>query len=698
MAAARDFTGSVPRLPIGWLHLAVLWAFAFAKPLFDVLADSPEFFVARGNKAVDVVLLGFALTLIPPTVLIVVEAFASLVPTLRAWVHLLFVAVLAGAFALQTLVDLGDGSAAPLLTVAIVAGVGFAVAYARIPAVPLIVTVLGPVPLIFLGLFLLVSPVSDIVLPQDAEAAARAKVRARTPVVLVVFDELESTMLMDSRQRLDRTRYPQLAALADEATWYRNATTVADRTLRAVPALLSGTRPPAEGLPVASNYPNTVFSLLGDTHSMHVTETATELCPVRLCGERVREGLGPRLRSLVSDLSVVSLHLLLPEALRSRLPAVDQTFGDFRQGETEGAAPSEPAGFLTHRLASFNRFVREIKPGRGRPGFHFLHIALPHAPWQYLPSGQRYPQSGPDYPGLGFDTWTNDPAPVRLGLQRHLLQAGFADRLVGRMVRRLKRTGLYDRALVIVTADHGVSYRPGQPRREMTRTTAADIAAVPLLVKYPHQRAGEVDDSSAETVDVVPTIADALGASLPWAADGRPLRGPRGRERDVRVAVSPSGDLISLPPAEFERERATALRRMIRTFGSGDGASAIFAAGPHPELLGRRSDGLAVGTDPPGRFELDAPELFRSVRPAASSVPSLITGTISADLGEGRPLALALNGRIRATTASFRDDGKVRLAAMVHPHSFRAGSNGVEAFLVERAGRSVRLVRLAPAP
>ena len=42
------------------MHLAVLWAFAVAKPLFDILADSPDFFVARGNTSGDIVLFAIA--------------------------------------------------------------------------------------------------------------------------------------------------------------------------------------------------------------------------------------------------------------------------------------------------------------------------------------------------------------------------------------------------------------------------------------------------------------------------------------------------------------------------------------------------------------------------------------------------------------------------------------------------------------
>ena len=52
----------------------------------------------------------------------------------------------------------------------------------------------------------------------------------------------------------------------------------------------------------------------------------------------------------------------------------------------------------------------------------------------------------------------------------------------------------------------------------------SDIASMPLFVKYPHERTGRIDDRMARTIDVVPTIARALGTRLPWRAEGRPLQ------------------------------------------------------------------------------------------------------------------------------------------------------------------------------
>src|SRR5215212_5299088 len=67
-------------LLLAWVHLAVLWAFAFAKPLFDVVADSPEFFVARGNTRGDILIFAIATVLVPPTLLVLVEALLVRLP------------------------------------------------------------------------------------------------------------------------------------------------------------------------------------------------------------------------------------------------------------------------------------------------------------------------------------------------------------------------------------------------------------------------------------------------------------------------------------------------------------------------------------------------------------------------------------------------------------------------------------------
>ena len=67
--------------------------------------------------------------------------------------------------------------------------------------------------------------------------------------------------------------------------------------------------------------------------------------------------------------------------------------------------------------------------------------------------------------------------------QRYLLQLGYVDTLIGRLLDRMEKEGLYDRALLVVTADHGVSFRPAGAGRAVKRENFAEVANVPMFVE-----------------------------------------------------------------------------------------------------------------------------------------------------------------------------------------------------------------------
>ena len=291
---------------VAFLHLAVLCGFGLAQPLFDLLGRNPEFFAARGSGAGEVLVVALALVVAPPAVLIALELLAGLLGArVRVGLHLGFVAVLASLVALQVLKRVAPAAGMELVVIAAVLGGLAGWAYARVAGVRSFLTVLAPAPLVFAVLFLVVSPVSRLTLP-GAEVARAQPVSAKAPVVMVVFDELPLTSLLDRRGRIDDELYPNFAALARRATFFRNATTLSDQTTKAVPAILSGKRPDPGGsqssvsgpLPIAEDYPNNVFTLFGKRYRRNVSEEVTTLCPEDLCAPE-RPALS-RARSLSS--------------------------------------------------------------------------------------------------------------------------------------------------------------------------------------------------------------------------------------------------------------------------------------------------------------------------------------------------------------------------------------------------------------
>ncbi len=388
----------------------MLWAFAVAQPLFDLLSDNPEFFAIRGSEPVDIVVFAVGLVIVPPLVLTIVEAIAALADRrLQAGLHLVFVAALVAAIALPVLeAVLGDRSSWILLPLALLAGAGVAYAYARKPPVRSLATVLAPAPLLFLVLFLFFSPVTKLVTGAEAKVDI-PELSSDTPVVMIVFDELPLNSLLGADGRVDATRFPGFAALAARSHWFRNATTVDARTESAVPAILTGNWPRGDSVPTAADHPRNLFTLFGRSHRLHVTETVTRLGPEELRDPRSGGDFGSRFESLLDDSKVISLHLLLPDDLRSGLPSISNRWGDFSGTALDGAAsaPRGPAQGGASAIASeqaaaagqdrpglMQRFSDGLEPApkAGRPPLHFLHFLFPHSPWQYLPSGQSVRQ------------------------------------------------------------------------------------------------------------------------------------------------------------------------------------------------------------------------------------------------------------------------------------------------------------------
>ncbi len=683
------------------VHIVVLCTFAFAQPLFDLLSQSAAFFAIRGSEPVDIVLLAVGLVVVPPLPLLAVEGVAALIDArLRRGVHLVFVALLIAAFVLQVIKRVG-GPSEVLIPAALLVGAGAAFLYARAHAVRSFLSILAPVPLVFLVLFLFFSPITRL-LGRD-EGAALARVEGDTPVVMVVFDEFPLSALLGPDGRIDRVRYPNFARLARGSYWLRNAGTVHELTEHAVPALLTGRRPSRANLPIVADHPRNLFTLLGRTYAIDAEEPITHLCPQQLCPVDP-DPLKERMRSLLSDMKIVAPHELLPSDLREHLPPVTQSWmgfapsgqagaGDLVAARNFGRQATEAVGA---RAAAFERFLRGIRP-ESRPTLDFLHVLLPHVPLEYLPSGRSY--AGVDIGRwLFLERWSDDRPAIERAFQRYLLQVRYVDRLLGRLLSRLRATGLYDRALLVVTADHGVSFRPAQSRREVTRTTVADIGPVPLFIKAPLQRSGETVLAPVSSLDVLPTMTDLMDVRLPWKVDGHSAFG-RDADRSKQVVYTRHGEKKVFGWSWLEGAVHRAVRRQEALFGWGAERPGLFGIGPQAELVGRRVAALGpVATSARERVHLREADALQSIDRRAAVVPAQLSGWIEgADTGTAQSLAIALNGRIHAVTSTYDDGGRAAFDAMVPESALRHRTNRVEIFDVKESGGRLWLTSLAGA-
>jgi hypothetical protein len=671
--------------------LAVLWSFAVAQPLFDLLHDYPEFFAARGSSGFDVISFAVLLVLVPPALLLGVEVLIGLAgPRAREVAHLVLIGGLVVLLAAQVLKKAFAASDVVLIVLSVLIGAAVAVLYARAEPVRSFLRVLSPAPIVFLALFLFTDPISKVAFPDEAQARTVAGI-TRTPVVVVLLDELPVNTLLDDRGRLDARRYPGFAELAKNATWFENAYTVYDSTDRAQPAIMTGNLPSKDKLPVSSDHPNSIFSLFAKSHRLHVSEEATTICSRDLCeDERLDESYGSRMKSMGEDLGLVWLHVVSPPDIESNLTSVSENWGNFG-----GAAETKPdlgqnamqrfaRGNLNGgREGRFEEWVQGIRKGR-RPALNFKHTLLPHVPWQYLPDGRRYSRKANDvYPGMNNQAykWQSQ---LDVLLQRHYLQTGFVDHELQRLWRHLKDIGMWDDALIVVAADHGVAFQHIYERRLLSRDTAAEIAPVPLFVKAPGQRRGEVDDAFVSTIDILPTIFDVLDVDPGVKMDGRSAFSDEVQNRDtLHMLLRNTFEPLDIPADDFLEERQRVIERDRRLFGTGrDGPDRLYRIGPNQELLGKSA--AEAGLQPLD-VELAYQADYERFDPRLSFVPSDVIGRVSDDGEGGREIAVAVNGRIVAVGETFTlaegDEGEL-MSVMVPPGSFEAGRNDVRVYEV----------------
>lgn len=698
-AAAAEAPGRDRYRPAstGWIaaaHLLALWTFAVAQPILDLIGRQPDFLVAQRLTGAPLAALAVAGALGIPALL----ALPLLIPGLRSsraarvWSDGVR-ALLATAFVLQLLHWLPGAVA---LVLAAAGGAAAAVCLNRYRVFSNLIVIGAAAALAAPLLFLLRPGVRDLLPTASATSfvpeppiAEAPMIASDVPIVLVVFDELPTSSLQLPDGSIDERRFPTFSALAGSSDWYVRAVTAGLDTARAIPALLTGTMPRSDTTAYYADHTSNLFSWLADRGGYRIVaqESVSHLCPPAICSQPRPDPLG-QLALAADDITVVYGHLLLPPSFRRDLPSIDHSWGGFRADRSH-REPDERRvnpGILYQDVPRLvDRFLQQIEE-RSRPAFYYLHLNLPHRPWKYLPSGLEYTPVGTPVSPTGFDGRyvTSDEQLTVLGLQRHLLQVGYADRVLGQVLAQLKKASVYDRALIVVVADHGVSFRPGQRLRAATEANVEDVLEVPLFVKRPGQTRGAIFDHVVQTIDIAPTIASAVGTRLPWRFDGRELddRSPR----EVRACCFAEGDSIQTFEADPVRRQQT-LDRLDSLFAdgpTGEPFEGVFAAGPRPDLLGRETANLtgtnidSVGSSPPtANAVLDSPDAYREVRPESGFVPGLVSGRIEPGLANGTPLAISVDGRVRATTRTFTDRGSSRFSALVAERWLPAGSHRI---------------------
>jgi hypothetical protein len=694
-----------------FFELFALVGFAVAQPTLDVLGKAPDFFLFRQAGRGEILILVLAVTVLPALGLWLAEQVAGLAgEQARRVVHVAMVTGLLAVIALEAGKNLTSVRGPALVAIGVAGGLVGGLVYVKWPGFRLLLHYLAPAPLIFALLFLFVSPVSKLVLPQpggtvDANAPG-VRIKPEHPVVMMLLDEFPMTSLLDSKGQIDARLYPNIAKLAGQSTWYRNATAVSGLTNWAVPAMLSGrypTKAQEEASPTAAQYPDNLFTLLGRSYPIEQQQVVTQLCPADVCKATKDSGpSGAGLKTTLRDSARVFKRVVWPRDVDENPTGAWLTAdpeADAKPVVKPGDSPILKEIEQGNEPRQYYNFVRSIE-GTDSPTFYFLHMLLPHQPWHYLPDGRKYTDRGD---GRNANGWTTEEWPPLSTRQRHLLQVGETDRLIGQVMRRLQEQGMYDNTLFIVTADHGMSFKPGEfGRRKATPGNVDQVLWVPLFIKSPGQAEGQVTDRNWEHVDLVPTVADLLGIKVPWEMDGVSQAGAEEpRTRKEKWFFSKPGERQVFPGPE---NQAKALHGVTdQLLKPADGYRGWFEFGPHGDLVGRKASQIGIEPASAGSAKVEKLAEYAKVDPGGGTVPAQVAGQVSLAAGvPSRPVvAVAVNGVIAGVSETFREVRDAqgsqpkgppdKFSAIAMDTLFKKGDNRLELFVIDDSGGKLRL-------
>jgi arylsulfatase A-like enzyme/Flp pilus assembly protein TadD len=404
------------------------------------------------------------------------------------------------------------------------------------------------------------------------------------PVVLISVDTLRSDRLPAYGYRGVAT--PAIDRLRRDGVLFQSAWSPCPMTLPSHLTMLTGLQPPEHGVRSNAGYTFRGGASLPTLLRSHGYATGAAVTSFVL---RAETGLG-------------ALFEAYDDAIDPRPGAV---FADYQRAG--GAA-----------VASARRWTDEH---RNRPFFYFLHLYEPHVPYEP-------PEPFRSRHGSGYDG-----------------EVAAADALVGEFLDHLRALGVYDRALVILTSDHGEGLGDhGEEQHSILLYREA--IQVPLLVKLPgNRRAGGTVTAPAQLADIATTAAQILGYA--WTGGEGPSLLELDHAPPRRLAAETLYPRLSLGWAE--------LRSLV------DGRW-HYIHGPRPELFD-------LAADPAERQDLAAsrPDVAEEMRRALLARPFAVPApeAVSPETAD-RLAALGYVGRPRE-----RDDAALPNPREALPHLAR---------------------------
>ena len=355
-----------------------------------------------------------------------------------------------------------------------------------------------------------------------AQEVVTAKQSESQPAVFIlVFDELGYDVLLEEEGKLDGElfardgkldveSFPNIAGLAQDGVWFTNATTCCLNSLAAVPRFID----PAKSL--AEDFDIRLYTQYL-TLEKHYFDDCGRVITCRGVSYLTENN---RLR-VASNLALRAFYEAIPKPVEQ---AINRPMGWLLDRLGWAYPPTDRAGLHTFTKRQFSVFLNDIEGETALGRIHILHLLLPHDPFAFDRQGNAVNTSSSHFRGKS----RAQDAPAR-----YREQVIYVDRLVGEFVSKLKREGIYDQSVIVLTGDHGPRTfipSPGRPPAEF-------IPRVPLVIHAPGL-SSQVSNVDYQHTDFGATLTDILGLPPLNGAEGVSAFSEERPQRDKVVRVN----------------------------------------------------------------------------------------------------------------------------------------------------------------
>ncbi len=532
------------------INYVVASALAISAPIIDLMSRNETFFLAHGFSQRSIVIFLIILVIAPPFVTLTIRTLVSV--TFRRFTSHLDIVVLCGLLTLFSLLLINNslfsltGLEVEAILYLILSACMALLLYqfmGKIDPRPYVVWVVLLTLLPGLN-FAYNAPSSNLFSKVPIKQKNDKVNLGDTSVFLIIFDEFSGVTLQNSSRQLNAHRYPGFAKLAENAVYFPNAMAVWNQTHLALPSIASGNFR-RRGLDRGNN----ILDFFNSQTSVTIQSTILS-----------KDLIGPSLVKLnsanqsnfnpgwiVDDLITLYLYSVAhPNWTKRVLGDLPETWAGI--GKLNIAGKKYENAAAEHRyLENYESWLTYVQNEVVIDQFNFIHLEFPHVPYFLTARGRTIENISPrpsiPFPHGGF----SDISRSYLNVVNHsyLHQVQFTDQIISELVDTLKVRGIYDESLIIVTADHGVSYSfDAQDRRTpVNEHSWLENLSVPLFIKFPDQVKGEVNETLVTSLDITPTIMAVLGLETPWDVQGEDLKAIVDKSESRSASTLPDYDL-----------------------------------------------------------------------------------------------------------------------------------------------------------